>query len=565
LDARNSLPAAETLARDVMRKLNELGYNIPGDSDAGSKIAQNEIRFFNKRDAAAAATVQSQSRAPARPRRARTSSARGALGSGPWRPVAAENADRAPHVGVANHADLDRQGRYPRGVLLRPVLVLAAVWCSGCGFQVAGATGDAAPPNDVAIDAPIDVLSASCTPGEHACDGRARVTCGADEQWDFAHAEPCDFTCAAGACVLASNVPADAVAACTGTAPRLAPVAGATVTLSASGGTHLECEPDCGDAGVTRIAAAGSVAGTPGLAYFCLSSIALPSGVTLGRPASGGPEAAIAFVVDGNVEIAGDIDFNGGAGVASTTVGGGAGLGAPGGFNGAGLSDGAGKPGSGPCPGQGGENKGSSSHWIGGGGGGGGGASMGGGGGAGRCTSGDHNAAGRSGGGMCGTEALSPLVGGSGGGSGGDGTVNVQQGWAGGGGGGALQISSRTRIAVTGALRAAGGAGYGNSALDGGGGGGAGGALLLEAPALALTGALVVDGGKGGTGGAGAGGLGATGASGPATGASQTANGQSGSGGGGAGGRIRLNSIGATCPPTASPAASCTAGALASE
>lgn len=57
---QKDVPAAETLARDVMRKLNELGYNIPGDNDAGSKIAQNEIRFFNKRDAAAAATVQSQ-------------------------------------------------------------------------------------------------------------------------------------------------------------------------------------------------------------------------------------------------------------------------------------------------------------------------------------------------------------------------------------------------------------------------------------------------------------------------------------------------------------------------
>src|SRR5262245_49862157 len=57
---QEDVPAAATLAHDVMRKLNELGYNVPGENDAGTKIAQNEIRFFNKRDAVAAAKVQSQ-------------------------------------------------------------------------------------------------------------------------------------------------------------------------------------------------------------------------------------------------------------------------------------------------------------------------------------------------------------------------------------------------------------------------------------------------------------------------------------------------------------------------
>jgi hypothetical protein len=57
---QKDVPAAATLAHDVMRKLNELGYNVPGENDVGTKVAQNEIRFFNKRDAAAAAKVQSQ-------------------------------------------------------------------------------------------------------------------------------------------------------------------------------------------------------------------------------------------------------------------------------------------------------------------------------------------------------------------------------------------------------------------------------------------------------------------------------------------------------------------------
>ena len=52
--------AAERSTDQVRRQLNELGYNVPGENDADSPITQNEIRYFNKRDAAAAAKVQAQ-------------------------------------------------------------------------------------------------------------------------------------------------------------------------------------------------------------------------------------------------------------------------------------------------------------------------------------------------------------------------------------------------------------------------------------------------------------------------------------------------------------------------
>lgn len=437
-------------------------------------------------------------------------------------------------------------------------VLLASCVLAGCGFHVTGSS----PAGDARIDSPVDGLSSTCTPGQHTCNGRIRETCGADERWDPAQAETCDFTCAADACVVASNIPIASIAACGSTAPRLAPAPGAKLSLSATGGAHLDCLPNCGDPAVTRIDAVATLTTTtPSLAYFCLSEMIVPGGVVLDRPVSGGPAAAIAFVVDGNVTIDGTLDFDGGAATAAVTGG----RGAPGGFDGSDLSTGDGTVGHGPCPGQGGQNSGSSNHWIGGGGGGGGGRTGGGRGGNGRCSSGDHSANAREPGTACGSDLLIPLVGGSGGGSGGDGTINVQQGWAGGGGGGALQISSRTRITIAGAIRAAGGVGFGSSQLDGGGGGGAGGAILLEAPAIGITGAVIVDGGDGGTSGAGVGGKGATAGQGPTNGASFSANGQGGSGGGGSGGRIRLNTVAAACPAGASPAASCIPGALVAQ
>lgn len=52
--------AGTELTNEVRQGLNGLGYNVPGENDVDSKIEQNEIRYFNKRDAPAAATVQSQ-------------------------------------------------------------------------------------------------------------------------------------------------------------------------------------------------------------------------------------------------------------------------------------------------------------------------------------------------------------------------------------------------------------------------------------------------------------------------------------------------------------------------
>lgn len=79
----------------------------------------------------------------------------------------------------------------------------------------------------------------------------------------------------------------------------------------------------------------------------------------------------------------------------------------------------------------------------------------------------------------------------------------------GGGGGGAIQITSFTRIAITGeaggppvGIRASGAGGRGGESSDGGGGAGAGGAILLEAPRIELRDAvLAANGGAGGGGG----------------------------------------------------------------
>lgn len=53
-------PAAAQLTREVTRRLNELGYNVPGENDVDTEIVRNEIRYFNKRDADAAARVAAQ-------------------------------------------------------------------------------------------------------------------------------------------------------------------------------------------------------------------------------------------------------------------------------------------------------------------------------------------------------------------------------------------------------------------------------------------------------------------------------------------------------------------------
>jgi hypothetical protein len=429
---------------------------------------------------------------------------------------------------------------------------LCLAMLAACSFKTnavslaSDATGDSAP----------DGLSLDCTPNQTACDGRTRNVCGSDGHWNPTLATTCDFTCDQGACVTASNISITDVAMCGSGAPALAPAAGATVTVSASGGDHIDCAPGCGG-GVMRIDATHV---DNGLAWFCLASIDLPSGVAITVPASGGPAEAIAFVSDGPVSIAGEIAFDGGD--ATSAVPGG--RGAPGGFDGSDLTSSSDSDGKGPCAGKGGHHSGSSNHWVGGGGGGGGFATAGAGGGGGECTASDHTTTGGDPSpASCGTPELIPLIGGSGGGAGGDATVNVQQGWAAGGGGGAIQISSRQSIHVTGSIHARGGNGYGQNSIDGGGGGGAGGAVLLEAPSIMLSGTVAVGGGNGGSSGSGPGGAGATGTSAPGPGVTYTLSGQGGSGGGGGAGRIRLNGGHAQCSAGASPASSCTTGPLA--
>jgi hypothetical protein len=57
---QKNVAAAAKLTKEVVQSLNGLGYNVPGENDVDTKIAQNEIRYFNKGDEAAATTLQSQ-------------------------------------------------------------------------------------------------------------------------------------------------------------------------------------------------------------------------------------------------------------------------------------------------------------------------------------------------------------------------------------------------------------------------------------------------------------------------------------------------------------------------
>lgn len=95
--------------------------------------------------------------------------------------------------------------------------------------------------------------------------------------------------------------------------------------------------------------------------------------------------------------------------------------------------------------------------------------------------------AGKAAGELVGTEALVPLRGGCPGGGDGVGGPGI--------GGGAIQIVSRTLIAVPGALGANGGGGCVSA------GGGSGGGLLLEAPMVTIAGGVFANGGGGGCGG----------------------------------------------------------------
>ena len=439
----------------------------------------------------------------------------------------------------------------------RPAVLVLVPLAASCGFKpLEDRTSDAA----VQMDAAADL----CTPMMTACDGRVVKTCGDDQHWNPSLDRTCDFTCDQGACVGASNVPLADVATCDSNAPLLAPPPGAVVTISAAGGTHLDCSPSCGAPGVTRIDAVKKYpTPAPGLSLFCLSKISLTGATQLAVASGGGPTEAIAFVVDDTVDIASIVSLDGGAAGSGSSGG----HGGPGGYDGATLTSDNGHDGGGPCHGKGGSHDGPTftDDWSGGGGGGGGNSTVGGFGGTGSCVDGDHHGQGGDDGGVCGNPNLVPLVGGSGGGGGGDATVNGPYGYAGGGGGGALQISARRSIAISGAVSARGGAGYGTSSVDGGGGGGAGGGLLFEAPMIAITGQVIVDGGNGGISGSGPGGIGASGGNIAASGLSYSANGQGGSGGGGGGGRIRIVSGGnGTCASGVSPNTSCSTSVLVS-
>ena len=429
-------------------------------------------------------------------------------------------------------------------------LVLSAA----CGFSPTPGAGDASGQ---------DALADLCTPNTTACDGRVVKTCGDDHHWNPSVDRSCAFTCFEGECVAASNVPLDDVATCDANGAVLAPPAGSTITLSTTGGTHLDCAPNCGTVGVTSIVATKTYAApTPGLSMFCLAKLELVGATVMNVATSASPHEAIALIVDGSATINAVISLDGGAAGAGPEGG----HGGPGGYDGATLTSDTGHAGDGPCHGKGGDHDGPTfaDHWVGGGGGGAGNQTVGGYGGKGQCVEGDHTANGGDDGGVCGNDTLVPLVGGSGGGGGGDATVNGPYGYAGGGGGGALQISARLGISISGAVSARGGAGYGTNVVDGGGGGGAGGGLLFEAPSFAISGQLNVDGGDGGPSGAGPGGVGASGAQLAQSGATFTNKGQGGSGGGGGGGRIRLVGGNATCTSGVSPNTSCSTSVLVS-
>ncbi|HLU67206.1 MAG TPA: hypothetical protein VKZ63_13070 [Kofleriaceae bacterium] len=461
--------------------------------------------------------------------------------------------------------------------LARLCVIAAGVALGACSFDSSGAggSGDGGPRPDGSGGGddgggPDGGGDVTCQPDQTVCVGRVLETCNATGD-GFVEAERvvCPLTCEANArCTEASNIPADDQRTCGEGAPALTPVAGATVVLSdPGGGARITCS-DCGE-GPLVIEAAGVVEqGEVDLAWFCLSEVDIPDGVTV---TASGSLPAIAFLVDGPANLAGGISLPGGD--ATETA---AGAGGPGGFAGGALATGDGEdeepgnPGGGPCGGAGGARAGDDGNHAAGGGGGGGHRGSGGEGGDGVSPNGNDTAGGGGAGpGGCGQDTLEPLVGGSGGASGADGSCGPC-GWPGGGGGGAIQISSRVMVAVSGPISAQGGTGYGvasgNDGRGGGGGGGGGGAILLEAPTVAVSGRLRVDGGAGGAAG---GGPGAPGAAGPsqngATAADGNNNAEGGPGGGGGGGRVRLNGVTPpACPGPAgiSPSASCTTGAL---
>jgi len=439
-------------------------------------------------------------------------------------------------------------------------VVLAAIGVSGCIFDPAGGSNS---PAGADAGPTADAEPVACSPGATICSGRNLETCNqlGDGFVDDARVV-CPLSCEEDDhCTAASNLPVEAQLACDATAPALVPDAGATVTVSAAGGTHIECS-SCGGAALSIPAVGVIEQGDVDLSWFCLSAMLLVEGVELAADPS--ETTALGFLVDGEVVIAGGIAAGGGAATTTTAGGGG-----PGGGAGGALAVANGLPGTGPCFGGGGSRAGTTADHGSGGGAGGGHLGAGGDGGDGRNPSNNATGGGGLGGASgCGVDDLVPLVGGGGGGSGSDGSCNGLCGWPGGGGGGAIQISSRVLVQVDGRIAASGGAGFGSlegtNSRGGAGGGGGGGAILLEAPVLAIGGQLLVDGGSGGQSGGGDGAAGASAAEmNGADAADGNSAGEGGPGGGGGGGRIRLNTpVTVMCPDVATPRGSCTRSGL---
>lgn len=491
---------------------------------------------------------------------------------------------------MVSQPTLRRRARFsaPGPSRILSVMTIRAVACAGamalafagaCTFDAGGVASDVGhgddrvdagdPGNGPASDAGAPAPDADagedviCDAGEPICDGRVLRTCAEDGASFEPGGEECAFTCADAQCVFASNLPAEAYAACDGASRPLDPPAGATVSFERRGGNNrIECDPNCGD-GEGPIEAIGSEdqdGGFP-IAVFCLERLELPAGALI-RDSDDHPiERALALVVDGDVHIEGRVDVGGREGGSAAQ-----GRGGPGGWSGGSLASGDGNEGDGSCGGGGGERSGGQSGDAGGGGGGGHAGDGGDGG------DGDNASGGDGGDNECASGEASPLFGGYGGGSGASGSCGSADdcGWRGGGGGGALQISARESIMVTGEARIASSGGDGQSRADlsrggGGGGGGSGGTILLEALTIAIEGPdrLDVEGGDGGAAAAGAGGAGAAGSElDGEDGLDSNDDPQAGSGGGGGGGVVRLNAEeGASCS-SASPSASCTTGDL---
>ncbi|HEV8323995.1 MAG TPA: hypothetical protein VG389_20430 [Myxococcota bacterium] len=407
-------------------------------------------------------------------------------------------------------------------------------------------------------------LPVICMPGAPYCDtdGRTQHVCNAAGTGPAPGSDfTCEFVCEVDSCRYVTNVLPPTVASCGAAAPALTPpgMTGTTVTIqtNAVGAPVINCSPSCDGATTTTITGTfvPQPAGFPTLAVFCLSSVNVPTFVTV--TGATGTTFVPVLISNGAIVVDGAFSFDG----QSPTSGPGAG--GPGGHAG-GHSTASGPAPSGTGPGAGGG--GDVDTFIGTNATGGGGAGYGGGGGPGGDVMCCPVVMGGFPGGTYGVSGLLPVDGGSGGGCGA--TSSGGTGFrGGGGGGGVLHLVSRSSITVTGTLGASGGNGNnGGGCPRGGGGGGSGGAILLEAPAVSVTGSVLVEGGDGGPSAATCPGVGGVGASGgtmfgmPGAPSPDSSNGSGGGGGGG--GRVRINAAGGTCPASVSPSAACTAGSL---